>query len=189
MSRSGLRCPSGDTLSAFVDGEVQAPWDQVLARHLQACPACLATVSRIRRLRELLAADPLPGPDLRPRLDLRPRPESRERIRPVTVWKRRIALPVPAAAAAALAILALGVALAFMTGRTTLPWISIRHGPTGTTEVIVAAPIDDLEQLLRTLDQPPQTSGLFIRLPADSRLLMMGEPQLVREADFSRGRR
>ena len=31
MSRSGLRCPSGDTLSAFVDGEVQAPWDQVLA--------------------------------------------------------------------------------------------------------------------------------------------------------------
>ncbi len=180
MSRSGLRCPSGDTLSAFVDGEVQAPWDQVLARHLQACPACLATVSRIRRLRELLAADPLPQPDPRPL------PEGRERIR---IWKRRIALPVPAAAAAALAILALGVALAFMTGRTTLPWMSIRHGPTGTTEVIVAAPIDDLEQLLRTLDQPPQTSGLLIRLPADSRLLMMGEPQLVREADFSRGRR
>lgn len=172
--------PNGDTLSAFVDGEVQAPWDQVLARHLQACPACLATVSRIRRLRELLAADPLPHSDPRPL------PEGRERIR---IWKRRIALPVPAAAAAALAILALGVALAFMTGRTTLPWMSIRHGPTGTTEVIVAAPIDDLEQLLRTLDQPPQTSGLLIRLPADSRLLMMGEPQLMREADFSRGRR
>ncbi|OHD70789.1 MAG: hypothetical protein A2V99_00050 [Spirochaetes bacterium RBG_16_67_19] len=183
MSRSGLRCPSGDTLSAFVDGEVQAPWDQVLARHLQACPACLATVARIRRLRELLAADPLPPPELRPL------PEGRERIRPVAVWKRRIALPVPAAAAAALAILALGVALAAVAGRTAQPWMSIRHGPSGSTEVIVAAPIDDLEQLLRTLNQPPQTTGLVIQLPADSQLIMMGEPQLVREADFSRGRR
>jgi hypothetical protein len=183
MSRSGLRCPSGDTLSAFVDGEVRAPWDQLLAGHLQACPACLATVSRLRRLRELLAGDPLPPPDLRPL------PEGRGRIRPVAVWKRRIALPLPAAAAAALVILVLGVALAVMTGRRDQSWMRIRHAPTGVTEVIVAAPIEDLEQLLRTLDQPPQTSGLVIRLPADSRLLMVGEPQLVREADFSRGRR
>jgi hypothetical protein len=182
---SGRKCPSGDTLSAFVDGEVQAPWDRLLAQHLQSCPACLATVSRLRRLRELLAADPMPEPRPEPK----PLPEGRQRIRPVGVWKRRIALPVPAAAAAALAILALGVTLALVAGRTTLPWMSIRHGPTGTTEVIVAAPIDDLEQLLRTLDQPPQTSGLLIRLPADSQLIMMGEPQLVREADFSRGRR
>jgi hypothetical protein len=96
---------------------------------------------------------------------------------------------VPAAAAAALAILALVVALAAVAGRTAQPWMSIRHGPSGSTEVIVAAPVEDLEQLLRTLNQPPQTTGLVIQLPADSQLIMMGEPQLVREADYSRGRR
>ncbi len=183
MSRAGPGCPAGETLSAFVDGEVQAPWDQSLARHLEVCPACLEAVSRFRRLRELLARDPLPEPGLPPL------PERRERAQPVPVWKRRIALPLPAAAAAGLAILALGVALTFVAGRATLPWMRIRHAPTGATEVIVAAPIDDLEQLLRTLDQPSQTTGLVIQLPADSRLLMMGEPQLVREADYSRGRR
>jgi anti-sigma factor RsiW len=166
-----------------VDGEVQAPWDQLLARHVEACPACLEAVARFRRLRELLARDPLPETGL-PAL-----PERRERARPVAVWKRRITLPVPAAAAAALAILALVVALAAVAGRTAQPWMSIRHGPLGSTEVIVAAPVEDLEQLLRTLNQPPQTTGLVIQLPADSQLLMMGEPQLVREADYSRGRR
>jgi anti-sigma factor RsiW len=166
-----------------VDGEVQAPWDQALARHVETCPACLETVARFRRLRELLTSDPAPEP--------RPAalPQRGHRPRPLPVWKRRIALPLPAAAAAALAILALGLALAIVAGRTTLPWMRIRQAPTGAMEVIVAAPIDDLEQLLRTLDQPPQTTGLVIQLPADSRLLMMGEPQLVREADYSRGRR
>jgi hypothetical protein len=67
--------------------------------------------------------------------------------------------------------------------------MSIRHGPAGTTEVIVAAPVEDLEQLLRTLDQPSRASQLVIHLPADSQLIMVGEPQLVREADYSRGRR
>jgi hypothetical protein len=183
MSRLGSRCPSRDTLSAFVDGELQDPWGQLLAGHLEACPACLETVARFRRLRELLASDPAPEPRLAaPSLPGR-------RRKAASLWKKRIELPLPAAAAAALAILALGMALALLGGRTTQPWMRIRHAPTGATEVIVAAPIDDLEQLLRNLDQPPQTTGLVIRLPANSRLLMMGEPQLVREADLSRGRR
>ncbi len=183
MSSLGARCPTRDSLSAFVDGELQAPWDQALARHLEACPACRETVARFRRLRELLVSDPAPEPRLAAPAQPRQRPK------PVPVWKKRVALPLPAAAAAALAILVLGVALAVVAGRTTLPWMRIRHAPTGATEVIVAAPIGDLEQLLHNLDQPPQTTGLVIQLPANSRLLMMGEPQLVREADYSRGRR
>ncbi len=182
MRRLGAGCPTRDTLSAFVDGELRDPWDQALARHLETCPACLETVARFRRLHELLVSDPAPEARLAA-------PSPRKRPKPVPVWKRRVALPLPAAAAAALAVLALGVALALVAVRTSLPWMRIRHAPTGATEVIVAAPIDDLEQLLRNLDQPPQTTGLVIHLPADSRLLMMGEPQLVREADYSRGHR
>ncbi len=184
MNGLRARCPAGDTLSAYVDGEVQAPWDQVLARHVEACPVCLEKVARFRRLHERLLADPAPQPSPAPL------PPRRQRHRPAPFWKRRIALPLPAAAAAALAILGLGIALAAVARmRTTQPWMSIRQAPTGVTEVIVAAPIDDLEQLLRTLDQPPQTTGLLIQLPANSQLIMMGEPQLVREADYSRGRR
>ena len=182
MSRAGAKCPTGDTLSAFVDGEVRAPWDQVIARHVEACPGCREAVARLGRLHERLARDQAPEPRLPPL------PSRSGRVRPVPVWRRRIALPLPAAAAAALAILGLGVALAAVAGRPKLPWMSIRHGPAGTTEVIVAAPVEDLEQLLRTLDQPSRASELVIHLPADSQLIMVGEPQLVREADYSRGR-
>jgi anti-sigma factor RsiW len=183
MSRSGAKCPAGDTLSAFVDGELQAPWEQAIARHAETCPACRQRVVRFQRLRERLANDVAPAPRLSPPWQQPPRPK------PVPFWKRRIALPLPAAAAAGLAILALGVALTVVAGRADLPWMRIRHAPTGAMEVIVAAPIKDLEQLLRNLDQPPQSTGLVIQLPANSPLIMVGEPQLVREADYSRGRK
>jgi hypothetical protein len=183
MSRPGARCPRGDTLSAFVDGEVPAPWDRAIAGHLESCPACRQRVARFQRLRDRLASDAAPAPRLSSPWQQQPRP------RPVPLWKRRIALPLPAVAAAGLAILALGVALTVVAGRGDLPWMRIRHAPTGAMEVIVAAPIEDLEQLLRNLDQSPQSTGLVIQLPADSHLIMMGEPQLVREADYSRGRK
>ena len=179
MSSFGHGCPTGETLSAYLDGEQKAPQD--IVRHLEGCPECRAALGRLARVRERLAADPLPQPSWPPLPQLRPRP--------VPLWRRRIALPLPAAAAAALAIVGLGIALIAAAGRTPLSWMSIRRAPTGATELIVAAPVEDLEQLLQSLDRSAQSSELVIRLPADSQLIMEGEPQLVREADYSRGRR
>jgi anti-sigma factor RsiW len=179
MSSFGYGCPTGETLSAYLDGEVKAP--RQIAEHLDGCPACRLVLARLARVRERLASDPLP--------DVVPPPLPEIRPRPVPLWKRRIALPLPAAAGAILAILGLGFALIATVGRAPLSWMSIRRAPTGATELIVAAPVEDLEQLLGSLDRSSQGPQLVIHLPADSRLMMTGEPQLVREADYSRGRR
>jgi len=178
MSSFGWGCPKGKVLSAYLDGEEKAAQD--IARHLEGCPTCRAALARLERVRERLEGDPSPQAVMPPLPQFRPRP--------VPLWRRRITLPLPAAAGAALAIVALGIALIATAGHDPLSWMSIRRAPTGATELIVAAPVEDLEQLLRTLDRSTQAQELVIQLPADSRLIMEGEPQLMRAADYSRWR-
>ena len=187
MSARRGGCPGGEALSAFLDRETESPWHEAIARHLQGCPACRERLGRLERLRELLAGDPNPEPvsslaSIRQRLA---QAESGSASR-LPLWRRRIALPLPAAAAGALAILALALALGLLSARSDLRRMSIRRGPAGTTEVEVAAPVRDLERLLRSLDQQSPSQEVIITLPPNSNLILMGQAQLVREADFVR---
>jgi hypothetical protein len=102
------------------------------------------------------------------------------------VWRRRVALPLPAVAAAAVVILALALALGISSARNGLRRMSIRRGPAGMTEVEVAAPVRDLERLLRSLDQQSPSQEIIITLPPHSNLILMGQPRLLRAADFGR---
>ncbi len=186
VKRSG--CPGGEVLSAFLDRETESPWREAIARHLQDCPACRQRLERLERLRELLAREPTPEPaglpaSVRQRLA---QIESGSSSRPAAFWRRRIALPLPAVAAGALAILALALALGLLSARNDLRRMSIRRSPAGTTEVEVAAPVKDLERLLRSLDQQSPSQEVIITLPPNSNLILMGRAQLVREADFVR---
>ena len=187
MSARRSGCPGGEVLSAFLDRETESPWREAIAKHLQDCPACRERLERLERLRELLARDPIPEPvssqaSISQRLA---RAESGSASRPA-FWRRRIALPLPAAAAGALAILALALALGLLSARKDVRRMSIRRSPAGTTEVEVAAPVKDLERLLRSLDQQSPTQEVIITLPPNSNLILMGRAQLVREADYVR---
>jgi len=183
MSRLHGGCPSRETLSAFFDGEAGAPWRGAIEAHVGGCARCQAALAGYRRLRQILASDGLPPlPELPLPLPTAPRQR-------VPLWRRRVALPLPAVAAAALAVLALGLGMALVASRTRLPWMSIKRGPAGTTELKVTAPVDELEQLLRALNRQTSSHEIVIHLPAESQLILMGQPQLMREADFSRGRK
>jgi anti-sigma factor RsiW len=187
MSARRGGCPGGEALSAFLDRETESPWHETIAEHLRGCPACRERLSRLERLRQLLAGDPTPEPvgltaSIRQRLA---QAESGLAAHP-PFWRRRIALPLPAAAAGALAILGLALALGLLSARKDLRRMSIRRSPAGTTEVEVAAPVRDLERLLRSLDQQSPSQEVIITLPPNSNLILMGRAQLVREADFVR---
>jgi anti-sigma factor RsiW len=185
--RGGGGCPGGEALSAFLDRETEGPWHEAIARHLRGCQRCREQLGRLERLRELLAKDPAPEPrsslaTLRQRLAQ----AGRGLAWRLPFWRRRIVLPLPAAAAAALAILALALALGLLSARSDLRRMSIRRGPAGTTEVEVAAPVKDLERLLRSLDQRSPSQEVIITLPSHSNLILMGQPRLLRAADFGR---
>ena len=159
-------CPDGELLSAYFDGEVRAPWDGRIREHLRTCSRCRERLAQLGKLRELLQGDPEPANERGFQL-------TREALiarvwrsfnRGRSFWRTRVAVPLPAAAAALAILLGLGVLLAIVTIRPSLPWMTIRRGPAGTTEVQVAAPIKDLESLIRSLESEPAAQEITSHL-------------------------
>jgi hypothetical protein len=185
-------CPDKETLSAYLDGEIDLPWRERLGKHIEQCAACREYLDGIEQLGDSLRTDaePDPGPSL---LRLQDRLTSAARIqtpRRLSVWNRRISLPLPLAAGAVLVILCLsiGFLLSALSLRSAFPRMSIKKLPYGATEVEVAAPIEDLEKLLKSLDQPAFTEEIIFTLPEDSRFIMAGEPRMLRAEDVPGGR-
>jgi hypothetical protein len=145
-------------------------------------------MARLGFVREVLLADeepPVEGPLQRTRERLLSRRSPRLRLRR-PLWRTRISVPVPAIAAMCLVFLGMGGLLIFLGTRPNFPFMSIKRQPSGVTEVQVAAPIEDLEQLLKSLDQEPGNQQIIITLPADTEFLQFGEPRMLRADDYSR---
>jgi len=179
-------CPDGELLSAFFDAEIPLPWAERVREHTESCGRCRERLERLRSLRALLHGDP--EPEHQPAFE-RTREALHSRVwrsfkRGRSFWRTRVAVPLPAAAAALVLLLGLGLLLAVATVRLSLPWMTIRRQPTGVTEVQVAAPIKDLEALLRSLDSQPAIQEIVITLPEESTFLIMGEPRMLRAADY-----
>ena len=145
-------------------------------------------MGRLNFVREVLLADeepPVEGSLERTRERLRSGHSLRLwRRRPL--WRTRISVPVPAIAAMFLVFLGMGGLLIFLSTRPNFPFMSIRRQPSGVTEVQVAAPIEDLEQLLKSLDQEPWNQQIVITLPEDTEFLQFGEPRMLRADDYGR---
>ena len=184
-----MNCPNPDLLSAFFDREVQSPWSEKIQEHIEACRRCQQTLAQLDSLRRALLADaepPVEGPLERTRERLHNRLSRRLRHRRRRLWRMRISMPVPAIAAIFVVFLGMGGLLIFLTTRPNFPFMSIKRQPSGITEVQVAAPIEDLEQLLKSLDQEPGNEQIIITLPEDTEFLHFGEPRMLRADEYSR---
>jgi hypothetical protein len=183
-----MNCPNPDLLSAFFDGEIEAPWSERIKEHVGACRRCQKNMARLESLKQILLADkepPVEGPLTRTRellQSLRPLWLRRRR----RLWRRRISLPVPALGAMFFVFLGMGGLLIFLSTRPNFPFMSIKRQPSGITEVQVAAPIEDLQQLLKSLDQEPGNQQIIITLPEDTEFLQFGEPEMLRADEYSR---
>jgi len=181
-------CPEEHILSAYLDGEVEPPWRPRIEDHLRDCASCRQALEEMQWVRERMRAQE--GPDHRPALE-RFRTELSLR-RGLTwparlgFWRRKVSIPLPVAVLAAALIFLLGASLLLLQSRMEFRRMSIKREPSGVTEVHVAAPIEDLEVLLKALDKEMPTREIVITLPKDSRFLIMGEPKILRAADFIR---
>jgi len=181
-----MGCPSGELLSAYFDGEVESPWAGRLAEHVAGCARCRAELERLHGLRGLLQADA--EPDCQAARQRTLERLRRERPRRRRLWAAtRATLTVPWAAAAALfaVVLVMGGLLVYLSLHSRYGQLSIRRQPSGVTEVQVAAPIKDLEYLLRSLEEDSPAQEIVITLPAESNFIMFGQPRLLREAELT----
>lgn len=100
--------PDPSIISAFVDGEVPAPWSAGVAAHLATCPRCAAEAERLRSAGRRLSSAPEPDLDAaREAVWARLASRAVEARKPA-LWKLRLEVPVPVALAAALAVAVLG---------------------------------------------------------------------------------
>jgi hypothetical protein len=183
-----MNCPNPDLLSAFFDGEVESPWVEKIQEHVEACNRCQEVMERLRFVHKVLLADEEPsleGALERTRKRLPSRRSSRLWPRH-PLWRARIGVPLPAIAAMFLVFLGMGGLLIFLGTRPNFPFMSIKRQPSGVTEVQVAAPIEDLEQLLKSLDQEPGNQQIVITLPEDTEFLKFGEPKMLRADEYIR---
>ncbi len=178
-------CPDRHILSAYLDGELEPPWDKAVAEHLAVCQACSLLYERLaqasRALREESPAD-WRAPMERVRLALRTHtpPPRRE----PSVWERRVSVPLPVAALAAALVLLFGITLAVTQLRPRIGLVRITKAPAGGTEIQISAPISELETLLKSVGAEDSAREDVILLPKNVRLLPVGEPRMGKAAEF-----
>ncbi len=180
-------CPDRDILSAFIDGEVGAPWKEALEAHVASCAACRAFVDGLRQTGRAIREEGSPdwsGPMERVRRGIL----ARAVVRPAAArfWKRRLSIPIPVAAAAAAAVIAVVTALAVVSLRVPVGHVRITRAPAGATEIQISAPIGDLEALLRSVGGEDASQEDVITLPKHVLLYPMGEPRMGKAAEFTR---
>jgi anti-sigma factor RsiW len=180
-------CPDREILSAWLDGEIDAPWDRALEEHVGSCPDCRARLERLEGVRRSLLEAPVP--DWRPAMErvrssLVSRGLASEKAAPV--WHRRVSMPVPLAAAAVLLVMVLAGALAVSVIRSSFGLVRITRQGSGGTEIRIAAPVSDLESLLQSIDKDAGSLEDVILLPKNVQLSSIGEPLMGKEAEFPR---
>ena len=178
-------CPDRDIISAYLDGEIEAPWDSAIAEHLASCPACTLLHARLAETRRILKEEQLPdwhAPMEHVRKALRaytPPPH-----RGVPVWERRVSISLPVATLAAALVLFLGAMLLVTQLRPRVGLVRITKAPAGGTEIQIAAPISELETLLKSVGADDTAREDVILLPKNMRLLPVGAPRMGKAAGF-----
>jgi hypothetical protein len=181
-------CPDREILSSYLDGEVEEPWKARIAEHLESCAECRGAYGNLERLDGVLRADPSPDfreSQVRVRSAVaRPSPAGSYRV---SLWRRRVAVPLPALGVAAVLLFMMGLSTLMLTIRADHRSMSISTRPSGITEVKITAPIQELEHLLMSLDRNASKQELVIRLPDEPKFFIVGEPAIVREAEYFKG--
>lgn len=175
-------CPDEEVLSAYVDGELSDTWKTRVQEHLSMCSRCAGIVDEYVSIRETLReADIAVTDDMIERayheIMARRKVEGAD-----SFWRRKILLPLPIAAAAAVLLLAAAAAL-FIAGG----FSSSRQSLASSSEVILPqeeGEIKTLEDVLRVFESQNAHIEIFIQLPEDRGAPRMGEPVLVREAEY-----
>src|SRR5512142_3113022 len=120
-------CPDREILSAYLDGEVEAPWSGAIASHLEGCPSCRAQLARMEALRSRLLQAELPAhqePMERVRRSLLAH-DAAQTPRFLPFWRRSLSVPLPLAAGAAVLVLLLAASLMVALARSNVGTVRI----------------------------------------------------------------
>lgn len=183
-------CPGKDVLSAYFDGELDPRSMDQISVHLSGCSLCRQRLEGFAVLRKRLNDVPFS-------LDLVASKERtlnlieaqhvlRRAARRERFWDRRVFLPLPVVAAVGLLFMfTIAALIVWEMQPRTVEMAEIKDvDPVGPYDVDVK----NLEQLAEFLKDSNSTIEVTIRLPSQPAFFLMGEPQLLRETEYKRGK-
>ncbi|MBN2440856.1 MAG: hypothetical protein JXJ04_05905 [Spirochaetales bacterium] len=184
-------CPDHEILSAFFDGEVLSPWNKQLEKHISTCESCKQKIESYKKVRETLKNDPGPDPSLPMERVWNKISQLEIKIRPMQkpFWEKKVSLPIPLLAVAATIIICIGFISVFNVMKPHTSTVNIvTHKDDGSmTEVnIVAKDAEEIEALLKALENNSASNETIIRLPEGQNEFHVGEPELIRAVEFKR---
>jgi hypothetical protein len=186
-------CPEFEILSAYFDGEIGSPWAQVIETHCSSCADCCSRLESLKELRAALKGDPEPDwhdsfARVREKISER---EIRRIQTHVPVWKQRLSVPIPVFALGVVLLLGFGI-FGFLaqpqSGQGSVSVKSTKDGSGATELQITGSSSEEVEALLKSLEETGSPKEVIIKLPEGSRFDKIGEPELIRSVDF-RGNR
>ena len=171
-------CPDKETLSAFIDNEIEGKFKQIVQDHINTCEKCRQEVESFNSLHPLFYEE----------LSLEQIKNAEERvwdkIRPVSVfkpkpdiWHRRIAIPVPVMAAAVLIFISAVLSFYFTSFN---KFNNNNHEPNlSFSESITFDKEEDFG-----LFETDQVLDVSLTLPESTVFVINGAPKLIREVDY-----
>jgi anti-sigma factor RsiW len=184
--RKKYMCPDTELLSAYYDDELDGFWEPRVAEHVSRCAVCQGKLDSFARLSEDLGQVEVPEFEAGMLRSWQAIQNARE-TKTVKIWNKRISVPVPVLAAAAavfVAVFGLGVFL-------NLNGSPAPSAPEVAVQQPQIAPVDfqvsNLNDLLNYLNSKDLGTNVTIQLPKGVDQLSVGQPQLIRAADFNRG--
>lgn len=181
-------CPDHQLLSAYYDEELDSEWEKRIEDHLTGCGQCREKIAVFGRLSEDLVNTPivdLLGSQARSWQIIQA-----HRQHPIIgFWQRRLSVPIPVVAAAAAAIvlllgLGLFIRLYSTGGQTRSPAVAVTaHPESGPTDIQVS----NLSDIINYLNSQDFGDNVTIQLPKNINQMSIGQPQLLRAADYKRG--
>jgi hypothetical protein len=187
-------CPDSEMLSLYIDSELPSPWKEKLEAHIRVCPGCRERLEQYRNLSRELNADTgmldtatdAAKDRVWETLAAVPR---RPYLRPARFWGRTVSIPLPlAAAAAAVLILGFGLLL-FRQAPAKTPQdgaMASGFGSTGLGMDMQTIPAVDMNGVLQYLGNDDTADIVIIRLPESKSFMSLGEPSIMKAADYSR---
>ncbi|MFP4330590.1 MAG: anti-sigma factor family protein [Alkalispirochaetaceae bacterium] len=172
-------CRDHYLLSAYVDGELDQREREKLEARLQDEPSLEAARRRMLALRSAMHAEQEPDYEAISR-GLWERVAALPRRRRVSLWERRVTVPLPVAAAAAVVILLMAGMTFFLALRgATGPAAPLAGMDPNQLDITIQIENDQAEDLIRWLEEREDVQQVTIELPEAPRFELIGEPMLV----------
>lgn len=178
-------CPDSEIVSAYSDGELAPEWSRHIEEHLASCAKCRREAAGFQRISGILhsrsAADEEAEEAARIRVwrGIMRRRDKRAYLPPLL---RYLKLPLPAFLLVAVLSMGLG-AYTFSMLQAPRPALAEADMP----HIPEDLGIHNAEELIRYLQENEQGVNITIQLPDEPLFVVVGEPELLRTAEYRRG--